>query len=129
MASSDGELMCYRGETNAALSHFAFYAGLGYAFPGWFWFWQALGIVWEALELYVHNRQWLLHYTGGCVHKNLIGKEKLNAVDSLFGIKTAGNHVWQPSVSDIAFNLVGFALGRWIYLATGAGRRVSVRAQ
>ena len=80
------------------------------------------------LELYVHNSQWPLHYTGGCVHKDLIGKQKPNQVDSLFGIKPAGNHVWQPSVSDIAFNLVGFALGRWISGATKEGRRVSVRA-
>ena len=110
-ASDDAQLDCHRGEANAALSHFAFYMGLGYAFPTWFWFWQGLGVLWELAELLVHRNQRLLSYTGGCVHTDMTGKQEGNSLDSLFGINPPHNHVWHPSASDVAYNLIGFGMG------------------
>ena len=120
-ASDDVQIDCHRGEANAALSHFVFYVGLGYAFPTWFWFWQGLGVLWEIVELYVHRNQWLLSYTGGCVHSDMIGKQEGNHLDRLIGIHPPDNHVWHPSVSDIAYNLIGFGVG---VLASKVGKNV-----
>lgn len=109
--SKSAKFLCFRDETDAAISHVFFFALLGYCFPNQGILWQCLGISWEIAEAIVDQNHSLLKYTGGCTHKDIAFENKGNYLDNFIGISPTQLHVWHPSFSDIVCNILGFTIG------------------
>ena len=82
-----------------SITHFAFFALLGYLYPDTFWLSMGLGISWEAFEhILGKNRPAILGGFGDCVTTDP-------------GIQGSW---WFGRVSDILMNLIGFIFGAWL---------------
>ena len=117
--------ICVRYEIfGAQLNHLTTYILLGYFFPKNFIILQTIGILWELIEIYLdYNEEFAKHF-GGCLkitknnNKNIVGKNHnkyINPIDKLFGIKNSKIHTWHGSIAEIIVNLVGFAIGYYLY--------------
>lgn len=109
--SKSASFLCFRDETDAAISHVVFFALLGYCFPNDGIFWQCLGILWEIAEVIVDQNHNLLEYTGGCTHEDIALENKGNYLDNVIRIMPTQLHVWHSSFSDIVCNILGFMIG------------------
>lgn len=109
--SVDADFLCFRDENEAAISHVAFFAFIGYCFPTRFFFWQLLGILWEVSEFMVDANPHLLKYIGGCAHQDIKQENIGNIIDNALGKLPTQDHVWHPSFSDVFCNIIGFMIG------------------
>ena len=116
--SKDADFICFRDENDAAISHIAFFAFIGYCFPRRFFFWQILGILWELVELIVDANPHLLKYTGGCAHLDVKDENIGNIIDNALGKLPTQDHVWHPSFSDVFCNIIGFMIGYGLRITT-----------
>jgi hypothetical protein len=108
------------------LNHIALFIVLGYLFPNRFLFFMTMGILWEIYEYILQrNPKYIHQHLGGClkIHPpgmrqnpwnfNVYSGEKkyLNPVDKFFNIPVDTSNTWQPSVTEVLANLVGFMIG------------------
>ena len=120
--STSSIIKCSRYEIHGwQINHLFFYAVIGFMFPDQFWFWQALGVLWEIIELVPYVLPQTLAWTGGCVHYDLLDKPyQVHWLDDAVGLQSPREHFWHVKLTDIVLNLVGFALGYFMLFCVRA---------
>ena len=82
-----------------SITHFAFFALLGYLYPDTFWVAMALGVSWEVFEHFLgKNRPGILGGFGDCITTD----------------PSVEGPWWFGRISDIIMNMAGFLFGAWL---------------
>ena len=122
---------CIRKEFyGVQLSHFIFFAFLGFVFPSYFFVIQCLGILFELFEYYLDkNNDFVIKYINGCLMKKPKHKKNnpvynysvyrnipkyVNPIDKFFEIKNSTLHGWHGSVAEVILNIFGFLIGYFL---------------
>ena len=101
------------------ISHFFFFALLGYLYPDRFWFYMILGALWELFEYKLSQNPEFIRGFGGClsrrpkVNPDPLGvyrgvPKEPNFVDSYLGIHNSTEHTWHYSIGELLTNAAGF---------------------